>query len=328
MDHARVGGRDLLVAEAEPLERPWLEVGDDDVGAFAQSPGQRAVALVGEVERDRALVAVGGVVVGGAAGGIAGRAPGAGVVAGGGLDLDDVGAEVAQRLADGAIRGVELETATLLSRLPDIFASLRDPATWLALRNGEGGVLVQSGGAAEAPGPIGIVVPLAPELPHWEIVCSRLDAHSARRPMLLAAWLLLSLVLAALVSGGLLLARDAAMQRRDALQKTSFVSSVSHELKTPLTSIRLYAELLRDGRVSEAPKQGQYLNVIVAESERLTRLVNNVLDFSRMEQALESLGDEKIQTLVALMYQLSDALERANLADADATPPPKSPERS
>ena len=189
-----------------------------------------------------------------------------------------------QRLADGAIRGVELETATLLSRLPGIFASLRDTATWLALRNGEGDVLVQSGGAAGAPGPIEIVVPLAPELPHWEIVCSRLDAHSVRRPMLLAAWLLLSLVLTALVSGGLLLARDAAAQRRDALQKTSFVSNVSHELKTPLTSIRLYAELLRDGRVSEALKQGQYLNVIVAESERLTRLVNNVLDFSRMEQ--------------------------------------------
>ncbi|NLF86668.1 MAG: HAMP domain-containing histidine kinase [Lentisphaerae bacterium] len=211
-----------------------------------------------------------------------------------------------QRLADGAIRGVELETATLLSRLPDIFASLRDPATWLALRNGEGGVLVQSGGAAEAPGPIGIVVPLAPELPHWEIVCSRLDAHSARRPMLLAAWLLLSLVLAALVSGGLLLARDAAMQRRDALQKTSFVSSVSHELKTPLTSIRLYAELLRDGRVSEAPKQGQYLNVIVAESERLTRLVNNVLDFSRMEQGRRRYAIESAD-LARILREVADA---------------------
>ena len=222
-----------------------------------------------------------------------------------------------QRLADGAIRGVELETATLLSRLPDIFASLRDPATWLALRNGEGGVLVQSGGAAEAPGPIGIVVPLAPELPHWEIVCSRLNANAARRPMLLAAWLLLSLVLAALVSGGLLLARDAAAQRRDALQKTSFVSSVSHELKTPLTSIRLYAELLRDGRVSEALKQGKYLNVIVAESERLTRLVNNVLDFSRMEQGRRRYAIESAD-LARVLREVAEA-QRDRLGAAGLT---------
>ena len=222
-----------------------------------------------------------------------------------------------QRLADGAIRGVELETATLLSRLPDIFASLRDPATWLALRNGEGGVLVQSGGAAEAPGPIGIVVPLAPELPHWEIVCSRLNANAARRPILLAAWLLLSLVLAALVSGGLLLARDAAAQRRDALQKTSFVSSVSHELKTPLTSIRLYAELLRDGRVSEALKQGKYLNVIVAESERLTRLVNNVLDFSRMEQGRRRYAIESAD-LARVLREVAEA-QRDRLGAAGLT---------
>ncbi len=222
-----------------------------------------------------------------------------------------------QRMADGAIRGVELETATLLSRLPEIFASLRDPAMWLALRNGEGEVLVQSGGAAEAPVPIGIVAPLTPELPHWEIVGARLNTHAARRPMLLAAWLLLSLVLAALVSGGLLLARDAAAQRRDALRKTGFVSSVSHELKTPLTSIRLYAELLRDGRVSEVPKQGKYLNVIVTESERLTRLVNNVLDFSRMEQgrrryAIESADLARIVREVAEAQR--DRLGAAGLA--------------
>ena len=178
-------------------------------------------------------------------------------------------------------------------------------------------MLVQSGGAAEAPGPIGIVVPLAPELPHWEIVCSRLNANTARRPMLLAAWLLLSLVLAALVSGGLLLARDAAAQRRDALQKTSFVSSVSHELKTPLTSIRLYAELLRDGRVSEAPKQGQYLNVIVAESERLTRLVNNVLDFSRMEQGRRRYAIESAD-LARVLREVAEA-QRDRLGAAGLT---------
>ncbi len=222
-----------------------------------------------------------------------------------------------QRMADGAIRGVELETATLLSRLPEIFASLRDPAMWLALRNGEGGLLAQSGGSAEAPGPIGIVLPLAPELPHWEIVGARLNTHAARRPMLFAAWLLLSLVLAALVSGGLLLARDAAAQRRDALQKTGFVSSVSHELKTPLTSIRLYAELLRDGRVADAPKQSKYLNVIVTESERLTRLVNNVLDFSRMEQGRRRYAIESAD-LARIVREVAEA-QRDRLGEAGLT---------
>ena len=59
------------------------------------------------------------------------------------------------------------------------------------------------------------MVSLAPELPHWEIVFFRLDATGGRRPMMLAAWLLLSVVMASLVTGGLLLARDAAAQRRN-----------------------------------------------------------------------------------------------------------------
>jgi signal transduction histidine kinase len=71
---------------------------------------------------------------------------------------------------------------------------------------------------------------------------------------------------------------------RDARRKTSFVSNVSHELKTPLTTIRMYAELLDEGRIEEAEKRSRYLQIIVSESQRLTRLVNNVLDFSRLEQ--------------------------------------------
>src|SRR6185436_9965398 len=69
-----------------------------------------------------------------------------------------------------------------------------------------------------------------------------------------------------------------------ARQKTDFVSNVSHELKTPLTSIRMFAELLAEGRVNEPEKQRSYLNIITAEAARLTRLINNVLDFSRMER--------------------------------------------
>src|SRR6185295_265495 len=69
-----------------------------------------------------------------------------------------------------------------------------------------------------------------------------------------------------------------------ARQKTDFVSNVSHELKTPLTSIRMFSELLAEGRVSEPAKQKAYLHIIAAEAARLTRLINNVLDFSRLER--------------------------------------------
>jgi signal transduction histidine kinase len=58
---------------------------------------------------------------------------------------------------------------------------------------------------------------------------------------------------------------------------------VSHELRTPLALIRLYAETLELGRISTAGKQQQYYEIIRKESERLTSLINNILDFSRIE---------------------------------------------
>jgi two-component system, OmpR family, phosphate regulon sensor histidine kinase PhoR len=63
-------------------------------------------------------------------------------------------------------------------------------------------------------------------------------------------------------------------------------------LKTPLTSIRMYAELLEEGRIKDTEKMRRYLKVIVAESQRLTRLVNNVLDFSRLEQGRKTYHKE------------------------------------
>jgi signal transduction histidine kinase len=79
-------------------------------------------------------------------------------------------------------------------------------------------------------------------------------------------------------------------QLRQARQKTDFVSNVSHELKTPLTSIRMFSELLAEGRVADPTKQRTYLNVIATEAARLTRLINNVLDFARIER-----GEKKYQ---------------------------------
>jgi signal transduction histidine kinase len=65
--------------------------------------------------------------------------------------------------------------------------------------------------------------------------------------------------------------------------KSDFVSNVSHELRTPLSLIRLYAETLEMGRLTSPQKYQEYYQIIRKESERLTSLINNILDFSRIE---------------------------------------------
>jgi len=69
-----------------------------------------------------------------------------------------------------------------------------------------------------------------------------------------------------------------------AQRRSDFVAAVSHELKTPLTSIRMYGEMLRDGLVASEEKRAEYYSTITDESERLSRLIDNVLEFSRLEQ--------------------------------------------
>src|SRR5260370_2164041 len=90
--------------------------------------------------------------------------------------------------------------------------------------------------------------------------------------------------LSLLMGGGMLLAyRNVARELALAKLKSDFVSNVSHELRTPLALIRLYAETLELGRLSNPGKCQEYYEIIRKESERLTSLINNILDFSRIE---------------------------------------------
>ena len=98
----------------------------------------------------------------------------------------------------------------------------------------------------------------------------------------------LCLVIGVTLFGAYLLWRDVRREVRLAEMRSSFVSAVSHELKTPLTAIRMFAETLRMGRPADAETRDEYLDTIVNESERLTRLLNNVLDFSKIEQGTKS----------------------------------------
>ncbi|PWU20666.1 MAG: hypothetical protein C5B50_03430 [Verrucomicrobia bacterium] len=79
--------------------------------------------------------------------------------------------------------------------------------------------------------------------------------------------------------------------------KSNFVSSVSHELRAPIASVRLMAESLEGGRIAEAPKQREYFRFIGKECRRLSALIENVLDFSRIEQGRKQYDFEPTDVL-------------------------------
>src|SRR3970282_1937687 len=90
--------------------------------------------------------------------------------------------------------------------------------------------------------------------------------------------------------------------------KSYFISSVSHELRMPLTSIRMFAETLRSSKHLTPKKKKEYLEIIEGESERLARLIGNVLDFAKIERGLKEYN--------LRMIDLSDCVRAATRAMA------------
>jgi signal transduction histidine kinase len=95
---------------------------------------------------------------------------------------------------------------------------------------------------------------------------------------------MLFLIVAVTTFAGYLLWRDLKREMRVAELRSQFVASISHELKTPLTAIRMFAETLQLRRAKDAETEEEYLETIVNECERLSRLVDGVLLFSKAEQ--------------------------------------------
>jgi signal transduction histidine kinase len=96
-------------------------------------------------------------------------------------------------------------------------------------------------------------------------------------------YIVLGALSALMVSGIWLTYRNVSREMNLARLKSDFVANVSHELRTPLALIRLYAETLELGRLTSKEKYQEYFRIIREESERLTALINNILDFSRIE---------------------------------------------
>ncbi|MBQ4851789.1 cell wall metabolism sensor histidine kinase WalK [Pseudoalteromonas sp. MMG012] len=101
---------------------------------------------------------------------------------------------------------------------------------------------------------------------------------------------LMTLLLCGIILGSFGFYRLGIKQFKLAEQRLNFVSSVSHELKTPLTSIRMYSEMLKSGMVPSEEYKSEYYEFIHSESERLSRLIDNILQLSKLNQPQHSVN--------------------------------------
>lgn len=128
---------------------------------------------------------------------------------------------------------------------------------------------------------------LGPDLPDLTFALAP-DVHlGVERRLSLLWWFFLAafaLVLSISILGVYLLWRDVNREMRVAEERAQFVAGVSHELRTPLTAIQMYAETLTMGRAPSKQVEQEYLETILAEGDRLARLVDNVLDFAKVGQ--------------------------------------------
>jgi len=126
--------------------------------------------------------------------------------------------------------------------------------------------------------------------PSWKVNIFQSDFGLAQRQFILRRniyILSVTVVMLAIFFGGFLAIRSAAKEFKLAKLKSDFVATVSHEFRTPLQSIRYLAELLQRGRVHKEDKKQVYYGTITNESKRLSNLIENILDFSKMEAGMK-----------------------------------------
>jgi signal transduction histidine kinase len=187
-----------------------------------------------------------------------------------------------RRDKSGNVIGAELDRSRLSA---DIVAKLPGAADLaggrIVLSDSTGNTIYQWGDyEPSATEPSRVAIALQEPLQTWRLSYFAPNAAPALRGRalwaLLVGWLAVGLALAMLA---VYFYRESTREMREAAQRVSFVNQVSHELKTPLTNIRLYAEMLEES--VQDPQSARHVGVIVSESQRLSRLIGNVLSFAR-----------------------------------------------
>ncbi len=146
--------------------------------------------------------------------------------------------------------------------------------------------------------PVALIPPPADPIPAW--------SWSPARVGLVVTWIA---ILATIIAVGVVLRAAIVLSER----RGRFVSAVTHELRTPLTTFRLYSQMLADGMVSDEEVRSDYLSTLKRESERLTGIVENVLEYARLSRVRPGKGKSSgEQTLSpgALVARFRPALAR------------------
>jgi len=134
------------------------------------------------------------------------------------------------------------------------------------------------------------------------IVCERVPESTGRQILVVMVIVIGSVLLVGLFT----LYKSACVIEEHAQRRAGFVSSVTHELKTPLTNIRMYIEMLEQGIARDFEREQRYFNVISSESARLSRLITNVLEFSKLENRKRQLNLQKdnLEDVISEVYRI------------------------
>ena len=182
--------------------------------------------------------------------------------------------------------------------------SLESNEAYWQVVNNNGNIILQS--KTSEPGKKTVTINLVNNFPPWSIELFRQDPKLFEQILNLrrSIYFYILILVAGILGCGLILTSYSINREIELAQlKSEFVSTISHDLRSPLTSIRQMAEMLETGRVITKERRHKYYEVIVEQSEKLSLLINNILDSTKMEEKKRTF-DFEVVTFEKLLNEI------------------------
>ncbi|MFH1777980.1 MAG: HAMP domain-containing sensor histidine kinase [Candidatus Omnitrophota bacterium] len=215
-----------------------------------------------------------------------------------------------KRIQDDYIVGCVISQTVLNEKILGVLPNIYTPVRILTVINEHGRPLVTPVEKKERDWKKPITArEIGSFLPRWEVTAYLTDPDIVSAKARLTEniiWILIFIMVVSVLTGGTLILRSLHSQMILAQQKSTFVANVSHELKTPLTSIKMFAEMLMQKRQPDEQKKQTYLSLMASEAERLSRLINNVLDFSRRSEGKKRYNIKQVN-IVSLCREIIES---------------------